>query len=179
MESISLDVNLDDNEERRKIWRHTTTSVTFVTTQWEGRDNVMACEWAIMCRRNPMQFLIVLGKRKMTAEFIMKSKEFGLTYVSDEQAELSHISGSHSGYDIDKIATGKFKLRPGKTIKAPIVENGLVALECKVNQIIDNDERYIVIGDVLNAEYRDDKKPIIYHNGKYYKLGENIPKTFN
>ncbi len=178
MNQIELNADLTDNEVRRKIWRHTTTSVTFVTTAWEGKENVMACEWAIMCRRNPMQFLIVLGKKKMTAEFILKSKEFGLTFVSDEQAALSHLSGSNSGYDMDKIATGKFKLRPGKTINAPVVEDGLVALECKVNQIIDNEERYIVIGDVLNAEYRDDKSPIIYHNGKYYKLGENIPKTF-
>lgn len=177
MEKVLLDIDLDDNEERRKIWRHTTTSVTFVTTAWDGKEDVMACEWCIMCRRNPLQFLIVLGKKKMTAEFIMKSNEFGITFISDDQASLSHLSGSYSGYELDKIGTKKFPLRPGKVIKAPVIEGGLLAMECKVNQIIDNDERYIVIGDVVNAEYRDDKSPLIYHNGKYFKLGENIPKT--
>ena len=78
---------------------------------------------------------------------------------------------------MDKLASNKFKLRPGRIIKAPIVEEGLVAVECKVSQIIDNNERYIIIGDVVNAEYRDDKNPIIYHDGKYFKLGENIPKS--
>ena len=177
MDQVILEADLSDKDEQRKIWRHTTTTVAFVTTEWEGKQNVMACEWVIQTRRSPPQFLIVLGKKKMTAEFILKSKEFGLTYVSDEQAPLSHLAGSYSGYDLDKIATNKFQIRPGKVIKAPIVENGMLAVECKVNQIIENDERYVIIGDVVNAEYRDDKNPIIYHNGKYYKLGENIPKT--
>ena len=178
MSQISTGINLEDNEERRKLWRHTTTSVAFVTSSYEGKSNVMSCEWAIECRRNPTQFLIVLGKKKLTSEFILKTKEFGLTFMADDQAHLSHLAGSYSGYDLDKVGTGKFSLRPGRMIKAPIIEGGLLAVECTVNQIIDNDERYIIIGDVINAEYRDDKSPLIYHNGKYFKLGENIPKTF-
>lgn len=178
MEQIELNVDLSDNEERRNIWKHTVTPVTFVTTAWEGKQNVMACEWAFMCRRNPsMQFLIVLGKHKLTSEYILKSKEFGLTFASDEQTGLSHLAGSHSGYDLDKIGTNKFTLKPSKVIKAPLIEGGLVDLECKVNQIIDNEERYIIIGDVVNANYRDDKTPLIYHKGKYFKLGENLPKV--
>ena len=177
MSQIFSDVNFIDIEERRKLRRHTTTSVTLVTSAFEGRQNVMACEWAIMCRSRPPQFLIVVGKKKLTSELILKSNEFGLTFVSDDQAALSHLAGSYSGYEIDKIASEKFKLRPGRIIKAPIIEGGIAAVECTVNQIIDNDERYIIIGDVVNAEYRDDKKPIIYHDGKYFKLGENIPKS--
>lgn len=170
-------LDLADTDERRKLWRHTTTTVALVTTAHEDRSNVMACEWVIECRRNPTQFLIVLGKKKLTTELILKSNEFGLIFLSDDQAHLSHLAGSYSGYDLDKIATGKFSLKDSKIIKAPIVEGGLLAVECKVNQIIDNQERYIIIGDVVHAEYRDDKTPLIYHNGKYYGLGENIPKT--
>ena len=177
MEQTNLDADLSDTEERRNIWKHTVAPVTFVTTAWEGKQNVMACEWAFMVRRTPLQFLIVLGKHKLTAEYILKSKEFGLTFASDEQAGLSHLAGSYSGYDLDKIGTEKFTIKPAKVIKAPIIEGGLLALECKVNQIIDNEERYIIIGDVVNANYRDDKSPLIYHNAKYFKVGDNLPKV--
>ena len=177
MEQVYAEINLTNTDERRKVWRHTTTSVALVTSAYQDKSNVMACEWAIQCRQTPPQFLIVLGKKKLTSEFILKSMEFGLTFVADDQAALSHLAGSYSGHELDKLATNKFSLRPGKIIKAPIITGGLLAVECEVSNVIDNEERYIILGDVVHAEYRDDKNPIIYHNGKYFKLGENIPKS--
>ena len=177
LKSIKV-ADLSDREERQNIWKQTTTTVAFVTSAFEGKEDVMACEWVIQCRKHPTpQFLIVVGKKKMTSELISKSGEFGLTFVSDEQAHLSHYSGSFSGYEEDKIQSNKFNLREGNLISAPIVQDGLLELECKVSQTIDNDERFIFIGDVLHARYTEDKNPLIYHNKKYYKLGENVPKT--
>lgn len=179
MLEIIKTADLSDHQERQNIWYHTTTTVAFLTSTYKEQEDVMACEWAIQCRKNPPQFLVVVGKKKLTAELINKSGEFGLTFIADDQAHLSHYSGSYSGYDEDKINSNKFHLRKGNLIKAPIILDGLLEVECKLNQTIDNDERFIFIGDVLFAKYRDDKEPLIYHNKKYYKLGENVPKTLH
>lgn len=120
--------------------------------------------------------MIVIGKSHATAEFIKESKEFGLTFISDEQAKLSHVSGSNSAFQMDKIATGLFPLREGRKIKTPTLLNGLLSLECKVIDCIDRERSYLFIGEAVYAEIRNDKSPILYHAGRYHKLGEQIQK---
>ncbi|OLS28367.1 MAG: p-hydroxyphenylacetate 3-hydroxylase, reductase component [Candidatus Heimdallarchaeota archaeon LC_2] len=166
----------EDKDERKAMWHNTITTVGLVTSQLNGKENVMACEWAIQISFNPPLYLIVVGKSKATAEFIIKTGEFGLTFASDEQATLSHVSGSYSAYKHDKIATNIFPLQAGKTILAPIIKEGMIAVECKVIQMIEVEGRFIFIGEAKYAEYRDDKKPLLYHAGKYFSLGKQIPK---
>ena len=43
---------------RRGIWHRTTTTVALVTAAAAGRENVMACEWAMMASTNPLCFVI-------------------------------------------------------------------------------------------------------------------------
>lgn len=136
----------------------------------------MACEWAMQIGFSPPTYIIVVGKSHATAEYISHSQEFGLTFISDEQATLSHVSGSNSAYDMNKIATNLFPLRKGNKIKAPLLLNGLLALECKVIQTIDRENSFLFIGETVYAEWRDDKSPILYHAGQYHRLGEKIPK---
>ena len=171
--------NFSDSDNRRKIWHKTTTTVGLVTSEKDGKENVMACEWAFQISVTPPQYLIIVGKRKATAEYILYSKEFGLSFISDEQATQSHVSGSYSAYEMDKIDTGLFPMRKGKHIKAPILTEGLLALECKVVEVIEREKSYMIIGEAIYAETRDGKSPILYHGGKYFKLGEQIPKPTN
>jgi len=168
--------DFSNSDTRKIIWRKTTTSVGLVTSEKNGKENVMACEWAFQVSINPPNYAIIIGKKKATTEFILHSMEFGLTFISDEQATQSHIAGSYSAYELDKIDTGLFPLRKGKHIKAPVLTEGLLAIECKVIEVIERENSYMFIGEALYAEYRNDKSPILYHAGKYFKLGEQIPK---
>jgi len=120
-ENIHVVESFDDKDERRAMWHNTITAVGLVTSQLNGKENVMACEWAIQISFNPPMYLLVIGKTHATAEYIIKTGEFGLTFASDDQATLSHVSGSYSAYDHDKIATNIFPIQDGKTIKAPII----------------------------------------------------------
>lgn len=175
----SIQFTKEDMAERsnyRQVWHKTTTSVGLVTSRFQGKDNVMACEWAIPVSFRPVQFLIVIGKNKKTAELILESKEFGITFASDEQATLSHISGSYSGHDMEKFEFHNFPTREGKIINAPIILDGLLAVECKLAHTLDIGDRYVFVGEAVYAELWDDKSPLIYHAGKYYSLGTNIPK---
>ena len=176
MEAATSSDDFSDSQIRRSIWHHTTTSVGLVTSVLDGKPNVMACEWSMQVSINPPRFLIVIGKRKATAEYISKTGEFGLTFASDAQAELCHVAGSFTGYEYDKIATNTFSLRNGHKIKAPIVTDGILSVECKVIRTIELDERFIFIGEVLFAEWRNDKSPILYHAGNYFQVGEKVPK---
>ncbi len=174
--NVQIVENFEDEAQRKAMWHNTITTVGLVTSQLNGKENVMACEWAIQISFNPPMYLLVIGKSKATAEFIIKTGEFGLTFASDQQATLSHVSGSYSAYNHDKIATNIFPLQEGKTIRAPIIKEGMLAVECKVVKMMDLEGRYIFIGKATYAEYRDDKKPLLYHAGKYFSIDDQIPK---
>ena len=89
---------------------------------------------------------------------------------------LEVVAGSYTAYKTDKIATDIFPIQDGKTIRAPIVKEGVLAVECKVVQMTEIEGRYIFIGEAKYAEFSDNKKPLLYHAGKYFSIGDQIPK---
>jgi flavin reductase (DIM6/NTAB) family NADH-FMN oxidoreductase RutF len=83
--------DFDTRDFRRSVWSRTATMVAMVTSAAEGRENVMACEWAMMVSTAPMRFVIAVGPARATHAMIEQSGEFGLSFCSDAQA-LLHTS---------------------------------------------------------------------------------------
>jgi flavin reductase (DIM6/NTAB) family NADH-FMN oxidoreductase RutF len=161
---------------RRGVWHHTATTVTLLTSASDGRENVMACEWSMMISFNPMRFIISVGPDNVTHEFIQKSGEFGLNYCSDKQAKLSHISGSNSLRDGNKWQLADFSKYSAKKIKAPMIDGCVLNVECKVIEKLSFEDHTLFVGEALWAKYAPEKNPLIYHKGKYWYLGANVPK---
>jgi flavin reductase (DIM6/NTAB) family NADH-FMN oxidoreductase RutF len=87
--------NFEDRDFRRVFWRRTTTTVALVTAAAGDRQNVMACEWAMMASSSPLCFVISVHPSHLTHDLIEASGQFGLSFCSDKQARLSNISGSY------------------------------------------------------------------------------------
>ncbi len=161
---------------RRGMWHQTTTAVALLTSAHEGRANVMACEWAMMVSHTPVCFVIAVGASHETHDLIEKSGEFGLSFCSDEQAPLSHISGSYSMRDVDKWSMADFHCYPAKKIAAPMIDGAVVNVECRV-VATHRLGHTIFIGEAVWTRYDDEKSPLLYHDGKYWRMGEQVPKT--
>jgi hypothetical protein len=99
--------DFDDRDFRRSVWRQTLTSVALVTVSTGERDNVMACEWATMVSHAPMCFTISVHPRHATHDLLIEAGEFGLSFCSDAQAHLSHVSGSNSLHDVRSSSTAE------------------------------------------------------------------------
>jgi flavin reductase (DIM6/NTAB) family NADH-FMN oxidoreductase RutF len=169
--------NFEDRDFRRVFWRRTTTTVALVTAAANGQQNVMACEWAMMASSNPLCFVISVHPTHLTHDLIEASGQFGLSFCSDKQARLSHISGSYSQHDVDKWTLADFPTYNGTKIAAPLIENSLVNFECEVvgTQKLGHT---LFIGKAVWARHDPENEfgPLIYHNGKYWSLGEQVPK---
>src|SRR5262249_49867049 len=111
--------DFDDREFRRGVWRQTLTSVALVTVSAEGQDNVMACEWTSMVPHAPLCFTIPVPPRNATHDLLVAAGEFGLSFCSDTQAHLSHVSGSNSLHDGDKWQLADFPTYAAERIAAP------------------------------------------------------------
>lgn len=161
---------------RRSVWHQTATTVAMVTTRAGERDNVMACEWAMMVSASPLQFVIAIGTRKVTHGFIEDAREFGLNFCSDRQAKLSHVSGSYSLRDIDKWELAEFATYPAKKIQAVMIEGCALNVECRLVESHSIGTHTLFLGEALWARADDAERPLIYHGGKYWYLGDQVPK---
>lgn len=168
--------DFDSRELRRGVWQRTATTVAMLTSAADGRENVMACEWAMMISGSPLRFIVSVGPRHLTHELIQRSGEFGLSFCSDEQANLSHVSGSYSLHDVDKWELADFPTYPAKRIRAPMIDESALNVECRVVETYPLGDHTVFVGEALWARYDPEHSPLIYHDGKYWYLGEQIPK---
>lgn len=165
-----------DPEFRRGVWRQTATTVAMVTSAHDGRANVMACEWAMMVAVSPLRFVISVGPRHLTHELIERSGQFGLSFCSDRQARLSHVSGSYSLNDVDKWTLADFPTYRAHVIAAPMIEDCALNVECRVAETSPLGDHTLFLGEALWARFDAERQPLIYHAGQYRYLGEQIPK---
>ena len=166
-----------DRDFRRGVWRQTATTVALLTTvDAEGRANVMACEWAMMVSHSPMHFVVSVGPRHLSHGAIEAAGEFGLSFCADDQANLSHIAGSYSMRDTDKWTLAPFPTYEAKHIHAPMIEGALLNVECRVIATQPLGDHTVFTAQALWARYEPEKRPLIYHQGKYWYLGAQVPK---
>lgn len=153
-----------------------TTTVALVTSQ-RGEDiNVMSAEWSIRVSLDPFLMTVFVGYKRATYDLIHDSGEYGLSYCSDEQANLAHIAGNYSFREYDKFQLADFKTFRSKHIKAPLIEGAISNFECEVIDEFKVGDHAAFVGKVVTAYYDDQKKPLVFHNGKFWKAGERIQK---
>lgn len=161
---------------RRAVWHRTMTTVALVTSAADGREDVMACEWAMMVSASPVRFVISVAPRRATHELIERAGEFGLNFCSDEQAALSHVSGSYSLHDVDKWRLADFPIYVGKRIAAPMIDGCILNAECRLTATHPLGDHTLFIGEAIWARYDETKRPLVYHDGKYWHVGGQVPK---
>jgi len=168
--------NFEDREFRRGVWRQTLTSVALLTVAANGRSNVMACEWAMMVSHAPICFNISVHPRNATHDLLVDAGEFGLSFCSDAQAHLSHVSGSNSLHDVDKWQLADFPTYPAKRIGAPMIDDATLNIECRTvgtHRL----GHTLFIGEAVWARYDPAKSPLIFHGGQYFQVGAQVPKS--
>jgi flavin reductase (DIM6/NTAB) family NADH-FMN oxidoreductase RutF len=161
---------------RRAVWHQTATTVALVTTAFGDRRDVMACEWAMMVSASPLRFVISVAPRRATHELIEQAGVFGLSFCSDQQARLSHVSGSYSLHDVDKWALAEFPTYPARQIDVPMIAGSVLNVECRLIATQPLDDHTLFVGEAVWARADPKRDPLIYHDGKYWQIGAQLPK---
>ncbi len=161
------------------VHRYFATTVGLVTSHHDGKSDVMACEWTMCVSWNPLKILVMVWNGHLTHEYIKASGEFGVNLCSDQLASQSNLAGSVSGREKNKLDDSLFKdrLSPAKKIKAPLIEGCIVNAECEVEESFVLGSYTGFIGNAVEAKFDDQAKPMFYHQGKYFYLGDQIPKS--
>jgi flavin reductase (DIM6/NTAB) family NADH-FMN oxidoreductase RutF len=158
-----------------KAQRYFTTGISLVTSSGQYGRNVMAAEWTMQISYKPMLMAIFIHEDSATFENIKKTKEFGINVSSEGQTMAVNIAGGYSRREIDKLKVkDAFEFLPPKKIKSSMIAGCLINAECKLITMKKFGDHTMVVGKVVAISYDETKKPLVYHSGRYFRIGSII-----
>jgi flavin reductase (DIM6/NTAB) family NADH-FMN oxidoreductase RutF len=142
--------------------------VVLVSTAYQGKSNIMALSWQTMIDFEPPIVGCIVSSDNFSFDLLKKSKECMINIPSLELAQTVVKIGNCSGKSIDKFK--KFNLSQGKgaIVKAPLIEECFVNLECKVIDASMAEKYNLFIFEVVKAWIAPSKKRrlTVHHCGK-------------
>ncbi|MCI8513692.1 MAG: flavin reductase family protein [Lachnospiraceae bacterium] len=173
----------------RQIWKpgnmvYPVPAVLVTCADEEGKPNVMTAAWTgTVCSEPPMAY-VSIRKERYSNPIIRKTGEFTINLTTEELAFATDFCGVRSGRELNKFEAANLTALPGRTIKAPLLRESPVGIECKVSQILELGSHDMFLGTVtavlVDEAYLDEKgkfdlaaaKLLAYSHGEYYSLGE-------
>lgn len=153
----------------------------------EQEYNLFTVAWTgTVCTNPPMCYISVRPERH-SYEIIKRTGEFVINLTTARLARATDWCGVRSGRDYDKFAEMGLKAEAAEVVKAPVVAEAPVSIECRVRQIIPLGSHDMFLADVVNVlvdeEYINPETGkleleradmIAYSHGEYFRLGQAI-----
>jgi flavin reductase (DIM6/NTAB) family NADH-FMN oxidoreductase RutF len=151
-----------------------------------GKPNIITLAWAgTVCSEPPM---IGLGIRptRYSHKLIEKSKEFVVNIPTTDILAETDYCGVKSGKDVDKFSKTKLTQEPAAKVKAPIICECPVNIECKLKDIIQLGTHDLFLGEIVNIHIDQDildekgnidfakASPFVYNQGGYWKIHKKL-----
>lgn len=114
----------------------------------EGEDNVLAVAYAGNCSYDPPMVMVGIVPSRYSYKMIKESGCFVVNLVEESYKEKFDYLGSNSKRDGDKLAKMDVKLSDGKVIKAPIMDECPVNIECTIVDSIMTGSHEMFIGKI-------------------------------
>lgn len=171
-------------------------TATVIAAAYDSNGKADACTLAFYAPISHVPPCVVIGinatlKRK-TLQSIMTSGAFSIGYPTIHQATETDYLGVASGYDTDKLANVGFTVTEGQTVRAPVIDQMKLSLECKVVHHVTIGSHVQITGEITNIQADEDildekgrvllekLKPIIYdeEGRSYLSIGDPVAEAF-
>ncbi len=161
--------------------------VVMVSTADEnGRNNILTIAWTGTICTNPAMVYISVRPERYSYDIIQKTGEFVINLTTEELAYATDYCGVKSGRDIDKFNEMKLTPVSGTHVKAPLIKESPVNIECRVTELKKLGSHDMFLAEVVaihvDEQYMDETEkfhlskaaPIVYSHGDYYGLHDLI-----
>lgn len=152
----------------------------------QGKPNIITVAWAGTICTNPPMVSISVRPERYSYQMLKETGEFVLNLTTKELAYATDYCGVKSGRDVDKFQELKLTPLPASEVKAPLIGESPVNIECRVTEVkalgshdvflaqvvaVHADEKYMDENQKFHLEWAE---PIIYSHGTYFTCGEQI-----
>ena len=158
----------------RARWARPCRLVFAVAVDAEGKADIITLGWKTMVSSDPPMVAVAIGKGKHSHQLISESREFVFAVPGEDLHQAALYCGTHSGRLVDKFKEAGLTKLPAKYIKAPLIAECIINLECKLAGQMDTGDHTIFVGEVVNAWVADDdRRPLLTvgEEGGYDLLG--------
>ncbi len=153
----------------------------------DGRTNIITIAWTGIVCSDPPMVSISIRPHRHSSGIIKKTREFVLNIPTEEILEKTDRCGVLSGKDHDKFPEVGLTPVRGREVKAPLIGECPVNLECRVKEIKALGAHEIYLAEVV-AAHADEKitqrgkivasrtKPVLFipPNSEYWSAGGKI-----
>ena len=152
----------------------------------EGRDDIITVAWAGTVCTNPPMVSISIRPERYSYHMIRETGEFVINLTTEELAFATDYCGVKSGRDVDKFKETGLTREKAEKVKAPMIAEAPVSIECKVKEIRELGSHHMFISQVAavhaDEKYMDEKnrfdlnraRPIVYSHGEYLGTGKKL-----
>lgn len=146
-----------------------------------GKKNIITLAWVGVVNSEPPMVGIGVRPSRYSHELISKTREFVVNLPRADQVKAVEVCGSTSGCTSDKFAATGLTAVPGAKVRAPLIAECPVNLECRVQQIVNLPTHDLFLAEivavhvaeeVLDGHGRidpDKARPLAYCNGQYWQ----------
>lgn len=179
---------------KRLLWKPGTMlypipAVLVSCGECDGVRNIITVAWTGVACTEPPMCTIALRPQRFSHKLISDSNEFVVNLTTAAMARAVDWCGVKSGRDFDKFKEMKFTSLPAKHLRAPLIGEAPVNLECRVRERRRLGSHDLFIAEILavhaDPAYFDAKtgffnlaaaRPLCYCHGHYYEMGRHIGK---
>lgn len=140
------------------------SGVTVVTTKdADGRLHGITVSAFSSVSLEPPMILVCVDKRAGSHSALKESGAFVVHILAEEH---EHHSNKFASPVPDKFDDIEYRIG---IEEIPVLENALVALECRLAHAHEGGDHTIFVGEIQNAEIKDGN-PLVYWDGDYRKI---------
>ena len=151
-----------------------------------GKDNILTIAWTGTICTNPPMLSISVRKERHSYPMIHETGEFVVNLTTEDLVYATDFCGVKSGRDIDKWKEMNLTREYGDVVKAPMIKESPVNIECRVTEEKDLGSHVMFLAEVVSVHadkaYMDDKQkfhleqanPIVYSHGTYFAMGKQL-----
>lgn len=152
----------------------------------EKNCNMLTIAWTgTICSAPPMAYISVRPER-FSYPILKETGEFVINLTTTQLAEITDRMGVRSGREVDKFKTSSLTPVKASVVKAPLIDESPVNIECRVTEIIPLGSHDMFLAEVVAVhvaeELLDEKGRlalekadlIAYSHGSYFRLGEEL-----
>jgi flavin reductase (DIM6/NTAB) family NADH-FMN oxidoreductase RutF len=150
--------------------------------------NIITIAWTGTINSDPPMCYISVRPSRHSYDIIKRTGEFVINLTTEKLAKATDWCGCRSGSKYNKWKEMNLTPAPAKIVKAPIIEESPVNIECVVKEIVELGTHHMFISDVVNVSVNDrylnendafsfaKANPLVYSHGHYYGIGDKIGK---
>lgn len=151
--------------------------------------NIITVSWTGTVCSDPAMCYVSVREERHSYDIIKRNMAFVINLTTEELARATDWCGVRSGRDYDKFKEMHLTPVMSDNVKAPLIAEAPVSIECRVKQIIPLGSHDMFLAEVVSVQvdeqyldpqtgaFRLDKaKLLAYNHGHYYKIGDEMGK---